>query len=211
MELLNTELDAVNLCLSAIGREPVATLDTADLDAAMARSHVQRASLDIQANRGRGYWFNKEKKWKLQPDQLGEITLPNNTLSILEARGTFFDQGNRLAVRGNRVYDTDEHTFDLRHAVAKDGYITFTLMLALEYEALPFTARSAVAWRGRKTFAWDTVGERNAYEVNKAEEERFLIALDNENIRSSRHNYLKDNRLMRSQVGLIGGYNNMYR
>jgi len=212
MELLNTKLDAVNLCLAGIGREPVATLGTPDLDAAMAVASIDQMSLDIQNNGGKGWWFNQEKGWKLQPNpNTGEVSLPNNTLSILEARATFYDQGNRLAVRGSKVYDTDQHTYDLRGIVDKEGVITFTLLLALDYEQLPATARSAVAWAARRLFSDDTVGDPNQNQREQMNESKAWAMLQAEDTRSRRRNYLRDNSMVNNQVGLVGGYNNMYR
>jgi len=211
MELLNTELDAINLCLSGIGREPVASLETADLDAAMARAVLQQASLDIQTNGGRGWWFNKEANWNLEPDSFGTIALPNNTLSIDEARATFYDRGERLTVRGYKVYDTDQHTYDLSHAVNKDGKIRFTLLVALEYGDLPYSAKSAIAWRSRRIFSDDVLGDNTQHEINMRNENRAFASLETENRRASRNNYLRDNNKIKAQLGSIGGYNNMYQ
>jgi len=211
MELLNTELDAVNLCLAGIGREPVSSLETADLDSAMARAVIQQSSIDLQVNAGRGWWFNTERNWHLQPNALGAIELPNNTLSIVEARATFYDRGERLTVRGTKVYDTDAHTFDLRDIVNRDGTITFSLILALEYGDLPQTARSAIAWKSRRVFADDVVGDQVQHQINMGGENRAFAALEVEHHRTARKNYLRDNAQIRSRVSLIGGNNNMYR
>lgn len=211
MELLNTELDAINLCLSGIGREPVSSLETADLDSAMARSVLQQTSLDIQNNAGRGWWFNKERGWKLQPNSQGFIKLPNNTLSILEARASFYDRGERLTVRGDRVYDTDQHTYNLEHVVDKDGSIEFTLILALDYKDLPHSARSAISWKARRIFADDVVGDEVQHQINMKGENRAFASLEVEHHRTARKNYLRDNAQINSRIGLIGGSNNMYR
>jgi len=211
IELLNTKLDAVNLCLSGIGREPVATIETADLDAAMALAIIDQTMLDIQMNDGKGWWFNKEDRWRLEPDEQGRITLPNNTLSILEARGSFHDVGNRLTVRGRRVYDTDNHTYDLSGIVDRDGKIEFRLILLLSYEDLPATARSAIAWRSRRLFGDDTVGDASQSQRDQQNEMRAYRSLEAENQRVTRMNYLRDNSQVRSRLGLIGGVNNMYR
>jgi len=211
MELLNTKLDAVNLCLAGVGREPVSSLETADLDSAMARAVIQQSSLDLQVNAGRGWWFNTERDWHLQPNALGAIALPNNTLSIVEARATFYDRGERLTIRGNKVYDTDAHTFDLRDIVNRDGTITFSLILALEYEELPQTARSAIAWKSRRIFADDVVGDQVQHQISMSGEDRAFAALEVEHHRTARKNYLRDNAQIRSRVSLIGGNNNMYR
>lgn len=211
MELLNTELDAVNLALAGIGREPVATLDTPDLDAAMAKSVLERTSLDIQTNMGRGWWFNKEKGWKLEPNERNNIRLPSNTLSILEARGSFYDQGNRLTIRKDSVYDTDQHTLDMRNNVGKDGTVEFTLLLALDYDMIPPSARSAIAWRARRIFSDDVVGDYDQHRINLRVEQQALHGLEMEHRRVTRSNYFSDNERIKSRVGMIGGYNNLNR
>lgn len=211
MELLNTKLDAVNLCLAGIGREPVSSLATPDLDAAMAVASIDQMSLEIQNNGGRGWWFNQEAGWRITPNNAGEVRVPNNTLSILEARASFYDQGNRLAVRGNRVYDTDNHTFDLSESLDKGGAIEFTLLLLLPYEDLPATARSAISWAARRLFSDDTVGDPNQTQRELQNESRAMAMLQAEDTRARRRNYLKDNDRIRTKVGLIGGFNNMYR
>jgi len=210
MEMLNTELDAINLCLSGIGREPVATVDTTDLDAAMAKAILDQVSHDTQLNGGQGWWFNREKNWKLKPDNLGNITLPNNTLSILEARASFYDQGNRLTIRGKKVYDTDDHTYNMTNNVDKDGRITFTLLLLLNYEEMPPSARSAVAWSARRILSDDVVSDPNQHQINVRNEQRAYANLEKEHRRSSRSNYLKDNDRVRFKIGSIGGYNNLW-
>lgn len=210
MEMLNTELDAINLCLSGIGREPVSSIDTNDLDAAMAKSLIDQMSVDIQTNGGQGWWFNREKGWKLTPGDQGRITLPNNTLSILEARGCFYDVGSRLTVRGRYVYDTDDHTLDQRNNVGKDGKIEFTLLLLLAYEELPVSARSAISWSARRLFSDDTVGDKNQHQINVNNEQRAFVMMEKEHRRVSRSNYLRDNTLINSRLAHIGGYNNMF-
>jgi len=210
MELLNTKLDAVNFCLSGIGREPVAALDTPDLDAAMALSVLQRSNLEIQNNGGRGWWFNQERDWNLEPDDEGIIYLPNNTLSIIESRGYFYDIGNRLTVRGTKVYDTSRHTFDLHEVTDKGGNVNFTLLLLLSFEDLPVSARSAIAWDARTTFSDDTIGEQAQHKINRQQSQRAFGLLETENRRTVRSNYLRDNARVNAQVGRVGGYNNLY-
>lgn len=207
IELLNTMLDAVNLCLRAIGREPVASIDTADLDAATAKDSIDQISIDLQSKNG-GWWFNREANWKLQPNtSTGFVTVPNNTLSLLEARCQFYDQGNRLAVRGGKIYDTDNHTYDLRSITDRNGYVTCTLVLALSYEELPPQARSAVAWKARRLFGNDTVGDVRQNERDYEREVMAMQELERSETRNQRYNYLRDNADVNYRINrLTGGY-----
>lgn len=210
MEMLDTTLDAVNLCLSGIGREPVSSLETSDLDSAMAQRIIDQCSLDIQSTAGSGWWFNRESNWKMQPNSRGEVYLPNNTLAILEARGSFYDQGNRLTVRGEKVYDTDQHTFDLRHALDKEGVITLTIVTLLKFEHLPVAARNAISWRARRIFSDDTIGDTRQHEINVRNEREAMVSLYNQNRKTLRSNYLRDNASVQYRLGSVGGYNNLY-
>lgn len=207
IELLNTELDAVNLCLRSIGREPVATLDTADLDAATAKDSIDQISLDIQSRNG-GWWFNREKGWGLEPNHLtGHVFLPNNALGLIEARCSFYDQGNRLAIRGNRLYDTDGHTYDLRGIVGQDGKIHVSMVLALEYEDLPPQARQVIAWTARRLFSNDTVGDTQQDARDKYREDQAMAQLERAETRAMRYNYLRDNKGLSQRVSnMLGGY-----
>lgn len=209
MILTDSKLDAVNLCLAGIGREPVPELDTPDLDAAMAVAIVDQMNQQIQINQGKGWWFNQERGWKLQVNpNSGEIRVPNNAVSILEARPSNQGRGNRLTIRGSRVYDTDQHTFDLRHI--SDSTIEFTLVMLLPFDELPITAKQAIAWVSRRIFVGDVVGDPNQDRREAQQEARAMQALTSENSRSSRRNALSDNPVNQSRLQLIGGFNNRF-
>lgn len=207
IELLNTMLDAVNLCLRAIGREPVATLDTADLDAATAKDSIDQTSIDLQSRNG-GWWFNREAGWKLKPNpNTGHVSVPNNALSILEVSCQFYDPGNRLTIRGNRLYDTDQHTYDLRKIVDHSGSINCTIVVALEFEELPPQARSAIAWKARRLFGNDTIGDVRQNERDSQREQQAMIELERLETRQQRYNYLRDNPDVNYRINrLTGGY-----
>ena len=201
-------LSAVNLCLAGIGREPVPELDTPDLDSAMALSIIEQVSLEIQANGGKGWWFNQESNWELQVAAgTGIVQVPNNTLSILEARSNLYDKGNHLTIRQGKVYDTKFHTFDLRHI--SETSITFYLVLLIPYEDLPVTAKNAIAWRSRRIFASDIVGDGAQDSREAMMEARAYQAMTSEHSRSTRRNALSDNPLTSARINMIAGTNNL--
>ena len=199
-------LSAVNLCLAGIGREPVPELDTPDLDSAMAIAIIEQVSLDLQTNGGKGWWFNTERNWFLPLKPNGEVTLPNNTLSLLQCR-THGKVLNNLTVRGTRLYDTDNHTYDLRGIA--DGGVSVTLVILLPFEELPVTGRSAVSWRSRYLFASDMVGNPEQLRVEEQNVGMAMQSLTSEHSRSTRRNALNDNKTVNSRLGLIGGINNL--
>lgn len=199
-------LSAVNLCLAGIGREPVPELDTPDLDSAMAIAIIEQVSLDLQTNGGKGWWFNTERNWFLPLKPNGEVSLPNNTLSLLQCR-THGKVLNNLTVRGTRLYDTDNHTYDLR-GIADSG-VSVTLVILLPFEELPVTGRSAVSWRSRYLFASDMVGNPEQLRVEEQNVGMAMQSLTSEHSRSTRRNALNDNKTVNSRLGLIGGINNL--
>ena len=199
-------LSAVNLCLAGIGREPVPELDTPDLDSAMAIAIIEQVSLDLQTNGGKGWWFNTERNWFLPLKPNGEVSLPNNTLSLLQCR-THGKVLNNLTVRGTRLYDTDNHTYDLRGIA--DGGVSVTLVILLPFEELPVTGRSAVSWRSRYLFASDMVGNPEQLKVEEMNVGMAMQSLTSEHSRSTRRNALNDNKTVNSRLGLIGGINNL--
>lgn len=199
-------LSAVNLCLAGIGREPVPELETPDLDSAMALAIIEQVSLDLQNNGGKGWWFNTERGWKLPLQKNGSVNLPNNTLSLLQERGWGGEPQHQLSIRGNRLYDTEGHTYDL--SLIADDFIQVSLIMLLPFEDLPVTARSAIAWRSRFLFSSDMVGNPEVLKVEETNVGMAMQALTSEHSRSTRRNALTDNKLVNNRLGRIGGVNN---
>lgn len=204
----DTLVDAVNVCLAGIGREPVPEVDTPDLDAAMALAIINQISQEVQLNGGRGWWFNQERGWKLQPEtSTGIIYVPNSAVSILEVRPALHNKGNSLTIRGNKVYDTDQHTFDLRH-ISEDA-IEFSLVMLLPYEDLPLSAKTAITWRARRIFVSDVLGDHQQAGREEMIEARAWQTLTSEHSRNSRRNALIDSPQTAFNLNMIGGLNNM--
>ncbi|KAF2282453.1 hypothetical protein GH714_043924 [Hevea brasiliensis] len=81
LDTVETRLEAINLCLRAVGYASVETEDSGDLDAADASKILATVSSRVQYNGGKGWWFNVEPNWEMTPDANGEILIPNNAIS----------------------------------------------------------------------------------------------------------------------------------
>lgn len=205
--MLLTKLDAINACLRGIGLAPVATEETADLDAATASSIIDQVSNDIQS---RGWWFNKEWNWKLTPDSItGYILVPNSALSIIT---TGVSRMDGLSIRDGKIYDLYNHTYDLRdRAVSEPGsdveYIEFVFITELSFEDLPPIAKMAITYRARREFAQDIEIDERRWKFQRTDEERNMNQMLREDARTKKLNYVRDNAVISTFLSRAGGPN----
>lgn len=206
---LDTKLDAVNVVLDAIGSTGINSEEELDwnIDAADAEKTIDRYSQVIQTNRGKGWWFNKEKFHSFTPDPVnGYVVVPANTIVCLIKR----EQGKLLPVtlRGNKMFDTESYGYDMRNLTLRDGKIHCELVVLLNYTDLPTTAKQSIATASAYWF--QTLKEGESAKMAKLEREarEAMIDLESEDARQRRRN-MYDSSFTRSSLGLIGGLNNV--
>lgn len=184
---MNPLLEAVNDCLAGIGEAPVSSVDDPSLDAAMAQQVISRESRNIQA---RGWWFNKEANWKITPDpQTGFISPPINAISVSNNANLRYQQ---FTIRSNRIYDVDNHTYDMRVAMGNSTSLCFDFIIYLEFNDLPPVAQWAVATRSKRMFAQDLEVDTSRWNFQTRDEQEAMTGLYREDGRNSKRNYLKD-------------------
>lgn len=204
---INTRLDAINYIIGCIGLAPVDSEDEYNLDVAQAAQAMDNISRRIQDNKGQGWWFNRETNWMLKPDPITkEIIVPNNALSVY-----YLDQYGRqcrMATRGRNLYDPKLHRFDMSQFSTHNGSMNLTLIMQLEFDDLPYTAKDAVATEAGVRFATSNEMDVNRIKIlsQVAQEARF--AMEQENTSQQKNNAFKDNRAMSSFDAVGGGYNN---
>jgi len=207
--MADTKLDAINSCLKGVGIAPVSTEDDPDLDASLASSTIDAVSANIQS---RGWWFNKEKNWKITPDETtGYVPVPGSAMSIVTSGDS---RWAGLTIRGNKVYDLWNHTFDLRPlAVSEPGsnttFIEFTFITELAFEDMPPLARQAVTYAARRLFAQDLEVDEKRATFQSKDEKEAMIMLMREDARNNKRNYLRDNEAVSTFVSLAGGTNSL--
>lgn len=183
-EMILDRLAAVNLMLAGIGREPIATLDDYDVDSEMASQILSGVSQDIQLNKGEGWWFNTEK-WDLKtsaPDY--EIQLPPNTMVASDIRSGYDNRPTSVYVlRGRKLYNRVAHSYNLG-----DAHVRFKTVSLLQYEELPATATSAIAWAARAQFVRDLVGDEKKDGYNDARASAAMQAMFSEHVSAIRLN-----------------------
>ena len=166
-----TELQAVNLLLSAIGEAAVSSLETATtVEVTQAKkllSNVNRAAQQ------KGWHFNTEWDVVLTRDSDDMIPLSESILSV-------YQPGQLMTIRGRSgsmyAYDLDNNTFiwtkNLNNAV------TITL---LDFIDSPNTFRQYVTTRAARIFQEEIIGQVSAETVNRQEEaEAYADLLDDD-------------------------------
>ena len=140
---LFTTLDAVNYCLRAGGQNGVTTLDNPSRTLQSVLALIQSHDLAVQS---RGWSWNRISRKELQPDQDGDIPLPNNTLRVSPAilsrrpRQTI-SLSSRTKDGQPHLFNSDTGTFAFAHPVV----VSITERVA--FEDLPPAARLYVAAR----------------------------------------------------------------
>lgn len=137
-----SKLEAVNICLSAMGEPKVTDLDSTGADAEMALDLIQETSRSVQL---KGWHWNKEN-YTLNPNGSGNIILPNNTGEVRTSDENFLD---RYIQRGSKLYDTVNHTFVFTQPVK----VEITILLDWDDLNIPMrclvTARAATILQER--------------------------------------------------------------
>lgn len=200
-----TKVQAINICLKGIGIAPIATEDDPDTDAGIAWQTIEQVSSEIQS---RGWWFNREGNWKLTPDPItGYISVPGSARSIIPSGGS---RGAGLTIRGTKIYDLYNHTYDLRdRAIEQDGILTieFIFVTELDYSDLPPVAQIAIAYSARRVFAQDLEVDKQRWDFQKNDERDAHINLMREETKNKKRNTLRDNSTIAAFLANVGGRN----
>lgn len=142
-----TLLDAVNEIIGQIGESPIATLEEMEaIDATTALGVLNRTSVEVQS---KGWHFNTEPGRIIQPNVHGELVLPRNTLRCDSVGAS---AGIDVVVRGLRLYDRTNHTYQFTQPVTVD------IVVGLPFEELTAAVRWYITIRSARRFLARTVG-----------------------------------------------------
>lgn len=168
MALPTTELEAVNLMLSAIGEAPVSSLnDPSLLDASLAQEVLDQTSISIQT---RGLHCNTDLKLKLTRDaSTNEINLPTNTAKV---DSSDVSAHRDVVQRGTKLYDRDNHTFVF------DEDITVDIVYLLNFDDLPQHVRRYVMTKASRRFQTRFMGSETLAGFTAQDEQEALIEFE---------------------------------
>ena len=167
MALPTTELEAVNLMLSAIGEAPVSSLnDPSLLDASLAQEVLDQTSIAIQT---RGLHCNTDLKLVLAKEVNGEILLPSETVKV---DSSDVSAHRDVVQRGNKLYDRDNNTFIF------DEDITVDIVKLLEFNELPQHVRRYVTTKASRRFQTRFMGSETLAGFTAQDEQEALIEFE---------------------------------
>ncbi|QFP93680.1 tail tubular protein [Ralstonia phage P-PSG-11] len=185
-----TEIEAVNLMLDVIGESPISSLEnSAVVDAVKAKSVLSEVSRAVQT---KGWHFNTEKEFELVPTVFDkEIIVPANVLRI---DTVYPDNGIDAVHRGNRLYDRRKHTYQFDKSVKVD------MVVNLQFEELPESARRYIAIRAARVFQTRMVGSEGLYQFTAGDEADARADLKRAEGITGDHNILTDSWTVRRVI-----------
>ncbi len=170
-----SELEAVNLLLSAIGEAAVSSLETATtVEVTQAKNLLSNVN---RAAQQKGWHFNTEWDVVLTRDSDDRIPLSESILSV-------YQPGQLMTIRGRSgsmfAYDLDNNTFTWTKNL--NNAVTITL---LDFIDTPNTFRQYVTTRAARIFQEEIIGQVSTETVNRQEEaEAYADLLDDDAERS---------------------------
>ena len=183
----DSELDAINEILTAIGSSPVNSLeDDANADVINARSMLYRVSREVQS---KGYLFNTEYEVELLPDfYTKKIQFPNSFIRVIGNSGNYVR-------RDGFFFDLTERTFKF-----PDGITLSTLVREVNFEDLPEAARKMITARAARIFQarYLSAQELDA-ELQQAESQAQGDLLDYE-LETSGYNIYSNDAFVQQQI-----------
>ncbi len=194
-----TELEAVNIMLSNIGESPVNTLDDDNVvDATIAQTILKSISREVQSL---GWHFNTDVGYTITKDSDNKFPLPANTARIdtvdtaTTTSGTDFD----VTQRGKFLYDRKNHTYNI-----DTDSVSVDIVVLLDFEDLPETARRYVTMRAARIFQERHLGATELSQFNAVDEARALAAMRNDEVWQSDANMITGSATPRSIVTRFG-------
>lgn len=189
---LLTELEAINLMLTAADEAPVQALtQPGHLPLSIAKSVLNDTSRVVQS---RGWAFNTEQGFPLTRDVNGEIAVAPNVLSL----DVDDYAGMKPVQRGSRLYDRERHTYVF------DRDLKGTVIFLLPWEELPQPARHYIAVKAARTLQARLQAGQTVYSMTEDDEVAALQALESYEADTADANFLTDS--VDVAVTLLGRY-----
>lgn len=169
-----TELEAVNIMLSAIGESPVSTLESLHPDVLSSTLLLKHARLTMLAS---GKWFNTEDNITLNVTSTGEIVLPSTCISVDPV-----DTTQNYVKRGTRLYNAKLHSFVFTSSVLVD------MVIDMPFAELPLVAQDAVVLNAALVLQANFIGDERKLQVLTARHTAAVRALSAAELKAGDYN-----------------------
>lgn len=176
-----SELEALNLMLTAADEDPVQTASQAGhLPLSIAKAVLNDITRVVQSL---GWAFNTEYRYPLTKDTSGRIALGSNMLSAdVDDSFTAVDP----VQRGTALYDRKAHSY----IFTTD--LTATVVMLLSWDELPQAARYYIAVRASRSFQVRLQAGDAVFRFSEQDEQAALVALQSFEADVADANFLTD-------------------
>lgn len=168
-------LDAVNICLENIGEQPVNSLDNQQIQDARV---AERTILEVhKQEQVRGWSWNREYAYPFSKNALDEIRVPD---TVIEFSPNSYQWNGRFQLRGQRVYDLLNRTFDIDDTITE---ITADVIFLLAWDDVPEAFNRFVTIRAARVFSDRTLGSEALFKYtakDEADAQALLMQMENE-------------------------------
>ena len=156
-----TELEAINQMLAAVGQAPVTSIDLdqnddpTNPDVAMARETLRQVSREVQAE---GWTFNRELDFPLKTNQDDEIVLTPTMLQVDLNQSYVNNRGRESIRREGKLYDKKNHTYKWY-----PDTVYCDILWLFEWEDLPAPVVDYIVSKASAKYSQRVVGDPNLY------------------------------------------------
>lgn len=177
---MTTKLEAINDILACVGQSPLESLEGTKSYFTMAAENI----LDSENKRVQliGWDFNTEEDYQLLPDAHNHINIAEDMLSVKVPQ----IYRNRYVVRKGKLYDKQNHTFEIPQP------IKVTVVFCFDFEELPETARTYVKMSAAYKFCKKELGSEKACQYTQEDMGEALWAMQEYELDSGNYNILNE-------------------
>lgn len=171
-----TKLEAINRILISMGELPVEELDESLTEVALASTHIDMASREVQLD---SWYFNTE--WAvLIPDNKGHILIPFDVVRVI-------DLPPHISVIHNKLYDNISQSFIFKRD------IQCRIIKVLDFEDIPATFALWITLRAAKKYQNNTLTSPSLAENLQREETEAMLSAKREHREITRPNVMGRN------------------
>jgi hypothetical protein len=165
-----TLLGAINVLLETIGEQPIDSNEKEQIqDARVAESCILELHREGQI---RGWTWNREEDYPFSQDlSTGEVVVPATALSFTVNP---YRWNGRFVVRGQRVYDKQERTYDIDPALCP---IYADVVWQLSWDDSPEAFNRWTTMRAARVFAARALGNDSVVRFSGYDEQQALAEL----------------------------------
>lgn len=200
-----TTLDAVNQMLLSIGKAPVNTLNFAGInDVNFAQTVLHNVNREVQT---KGWWFNREAAFPMNPDVSGNLLPAANVLDIkpsLRDDRYILRYNSASGVNAMALYDLENHTFNIGQYLNGQP-LKCNVVWFFQFEQIPQAARAYISRRAGREFQTSAVGSQTLYQFTKEMELEAMTEMQRQEARDGQSNMFatptRNSRIFNRQPG----------